>query len=205
MRRVFVAAAVGLVLLGACGRGDNPTVAGGGTTVAEGAEGDAGGSRNEADLTFAQGMIVHHQQAVEMADHVLERGEAADVKALAQRIKDAQSEEIDLIRGWLAEWGEEEAPADTPHGGGDGTDMKAKEEAGAKAKADMEALANAEGAELDKMFLEMMIPHHEQAIAMAETEVEEGEFADAIALAERIISDQRAEITEIQGLLAGRE
>lgn len=179
--------------LAACGANDDPTVADSGGETAPAAAGD---THNEADVAFAQGMIPHHQQAIEMANQVLERGDAPSVKDLAQRIKDAQSEEIDLMRGWLAEWGEEEVD----HGADDPTvDM------GTMPQEDMEALAQASGPDLDKMFLEMMIPHHEGAIAMAETELADGEFADALALAERVVDAQKAEISEIQGLLAGLE
>lgn len=185
MRRMFLALAVtAAVALGACGGADDPVVDDAGATTTA-----AGEERNDADVEFAQGMIAHHQQAVEMSDMVLERGENAEVKALAQRIKDAQTSEIELMQGWLSEWGEDEAAMDH--------DMP-----GQMSEEDMAKLEEASGLELDKMFLEMMVPHHESAIEMAQTEVEDGESSDAKALAERVIEDQTAEIEEIKGLLA---
>ena len=178
----------------ACGSDDDPA-------VEAGTGGEAGSStpeHNDADVSFAQNMIVHHQQAIEMSDMVIEKGENPDVKALAERIKGAQTPEIEILRTWLEEWGEEETPSDDAgHGGmdmgGDDATMMTDDE--------MVELEAAEGAELDKMFLEMMIRHHEGAISMAEAEVEDGEYPDAIELAEKIVDDQSAEIDEMKALL----
>ncbi len=65
----------------------------------------------------------------------------------------------------------------------------------------MSDLMAASGGDWDQMFLEMMTEHHEGAIEMAEVEVDQGENPDAVALAEKIISDQQAEITQMQQLL----
>lgn len=186
MRKLFLAlilsAAVGFT---ACGRADDPVVEDAGATTTE-AEQD----RNDADVEFAQNMIRHHQQAVEMSAMVLERGETAEVKALAQRITDAQTSEIDLMEGWLSKWGEDEEA---------GMDMDMP---GEMSEEDMAKLEAASGRELDKVFLEMMVPHHESAIEMARIELEDGESSEAKTLAERVIEDQTAEIAEIKGLLA---
>ena len=188
MRRMFLALALSAALaFSACGRADDPVVEDAGATTTAADE-----ARNDADVEFAQGMIAHHQQAVEMSDMVLERGENAEVKALAQRIKDAQTSEIELMRGWLKDWGEDETSAE-------------HEMPGQMSEEDMAKLEEASGAELDKMFLEMMIPHHESAIEMAETELEDGEFSDAKDLAQRVVDDQTAEIAEIKALLADFE
>ena len=179
------------VLSAACGSDDDPTVEAGD----DGSGGSAAQQHNDADVAFAQGMIPHHEQAIDMADMVLERGEDAEVKALAEDIKAAQGPEIETLRGWLEDWGEEES-ADAGHGDmggeGDGTMMTDEE---------MEQLEQASGAELDKMFLEMMIRHHEGAIAMAETELEDGEFPPAKQMAQNISDTQQAEITKMKDLL----
>lgn len=192
---LFVALLSVSAVLAACGTNDDLTVSDSGAPTSAS---DVGDTHNAADIAFAQDMVPHHQQAIEMANQVLERGEAPSVKDLAQRIRDDQSEEIDLMRGWLAEWGEEEVD----HGS---DDPSMDTGPGAMRQEDMEALAQASGRDLDKMFLEMMIPHHEGAIAMADTELADGEFAEALALAERIVEAQQAEISEIEGLLAGFE
>lgn len=192
MKKLLIVAVAGLALLAsACGSDDDPTL----EADDNGSTGAAAEAHNEADVAFAQGMIPHHEQAIEMSDMVLERGEHADVKALAEDIKAAQTPEIEILRGWLQEWGEEEAP-DAGHsgmGGGEDATMMSDDE--------MAELEDASGAELDKMFLEMMIRHHEGAISMAEAEVEDGEYPDAIELAEKIVDDQSAEIDEMKALL----
>lgn len=145
---------------------------------------------NDADVEFAQGMIPHHEQAVEMADLADGRAESPEVTDLAERIKAAQDPEIEQMTGWLEEWGQE-VPEGMDHGGMDG--MMSDD--------DMTSLEEASGAEFDEMFLTMMIEHHEGAIAMAETELEDGQNADAKELAQTIIDAQQAEIEEMQGIL----
>lgn len=195
MKKLFALALLLMALVtAACGSDDDPA-------VEAGTGGEAGSSapeHNDADVSFAQNMIVHHQQAIEMSDIVIEKAENPDVKALAERIKGAQTPEIEILRTWLEEWGEEETPSnDAGHGGmdmgGDDATMMTEDE--------MAELEAAEGAALDKMFLEMMIRHHEGAISMAEAEVEDGEYPDAIELAEKIVDDQSAEIDEMKALL----
>ncbi|WP_335622256.1 DUF305 domain-containing protein [Agromyces aureus] len=149
---------------------------------------------NDADVAFAMSMIVHHQQAIEMSDVLLEKdGVDPDVAELAETIKDAQQPEIDTMTQWLDDWGQ---PMDSS--GMDGMDhdgMMMSED-------DMAALESATGAEASALFLEQMIIHHEGAIDMAETQVAEGQNPDAIALAEKIIDDQSAEIQQMRDLLA---
>lgn len=167
----------------ACGRGNDPTMGGGGDS--------SGAEHNEADVSFAQGMIPHHEQAIEMSDMILERGADSDVKALAEDIKAAQGPEIETMRGWLEDWGEKESAAHDM-GDAEGTMMTDEE---------MGNLEKASGADLDKMFLEMMTRHHEGAIVMAETEIKEGKFPPAKELAKNIRDTQQAEITEMKDLL----
>jgi uncharacterized protein (DUF305 family) len=60
-----------------------------------------------SDVMFAQMMIPHHEQAIEMADLALEQAESPEVATLAQDIKAAQDPEIELMTGWLESWGED--------------------------------------------------------------------------------------------------
>jgi len=186
MKRVLAVLALCIaVATAACGTNDDPAVrAEDGATTPQ--------DHNEADVAFAQGMIPHHDQAIEMSTMVIQRGDRDDVKAVAQRIADAQGPEIDLMREWLAEWGEEESPEG---------DMAGHDTSGMMSNAEMEQLQDASGPDLDRMFLEMMIRHHEGAISMAEDELENGQFPAALKLAETIINTQQAEIEEMQGLL----
>lgn len=192
MKKILAAAFLPIVLLlGACGSDDNPTVEG--PRSANGGAGAATGN-NDADVRFAQNMIAHHEQAIEMAEVVLERGQNEKVRALAGRIKAAQTPEIETMRGWLGDWGAKEAM-----GGAGGMDMGGG--AAMMTKDEMANLSGAVGADLDRMFLEMMTRHHESAITMAKTEVEDGKFPAAVDLAKKIITDQQAEVSEMKSLL----
>lgn len=145
---------------------------------------------NDADIDFAMNMIAHHQQAIEMADLVLEKEGVDDrVLNLALAIKEAQGPEISTMTSWLESWGENSMPG-MDHGDGMMSDD------------DMTTLENAAGAEASSLFLEQMIEHHQGAIDMAEQEVDAGENPDAIALAQQIIDAQTTEITTMQELLA---
>ncbi|WP_242087539.1 DUF305 domain-containing protein [Microbacterium lacticum] len=149
---------------------------------------------NDADVMFAQMMIPHHQQAVEMADMILAKdGIDAGVISLAEQIRAAQQPEIEQLEGWLEEWGADsdtESMGGMDHGDGMMTD------------GDMQSLEAATGAEASRLFLEQMTMHHEGAITMAQEEVDNGQNADAVALAQTIIDTQTAEIATMQELLA---
>ncbi len=154
----------------------------------------ADGTFNDADVTFAQGMLPHHQQAIEMAQLAESRAADPRVMDLAARIEAAQGPEIDTLSGWLAEWA-----ADTPTEGGmahGGNDM-----GGMMSEEDMAALMAASGPEFDRLFLEQMIAHHTGAVKMAQTEAAQGKNPDAIAMAETIRDTQNAEISEMRQLL----
>ena len=157
-----------------------------------------GAAFNDADVQFAQGMIAHHEQAIEMADIALDPtiGASAEVQGLATRIKDAQDPEIALMSDWLTAWGQ---PLQMDVSGGH--DMSSME--GVMTAEEMDALGAATSAAFDTMWLEMMIRHHEGAIAMSETVKASGSNADVLGLAEQIITTQQAEIVEMQALLDG--
>lgn len=151
---------------------------------------------NDADVMFAQMMVLHHAQAVEMADIVLASADASpEISALAQQIKDAQTSELATLTTWLEEWGAD------PSGGG-GMDHGAMgSEDGMVSEEDLANLASATGPDVDRLFLEHMIAHHEGAVIMAQDEVSNGRSADAIALAEDVIAVQEEEITTMGALL----
>lgn len=157
--------------------------------------GSADKTFNDADIAFASEMIPHHQQAVEMAALAETRAQSAEVKDLAARIKGAQDPEIRQMTAMLESWGEEAPSADGGHGGhGSMPGMMTDDE--------MSGLMGAQGAQFDRMFLEMMIRHHEGAIEMARTEIADGADPEAKKLAETIARVQQQEIDEMKGLLA---
>ena len=157
---------------------------------------------NDADVMFAQHMIPHHQQAVEMSDIVLaEQGIDPRVTDLATRIKAAQGPEIKQMQDWLGQWGNPPMPPMTPSEGhtmdgmsGNGMGMMSDEQ--------MTALKKANGVEASKLFLTGMITHHEGAITMAQTEIKDGKFAPAVELARSIVTSQQQEIDTMKGILA---
>ncbi len=155
----------------------------------------AGAVSNDADVSFAQGMIPHHSQAVEMATMALKNSSNPAILDLATRIQGAQDPEIDQMRGWLDNWGQEEMATAM-----EGMDHSAE---GMMSDADLTALDATTGAEFDAMFVDMMILHHQGAIAMAKTVMNDGTDPQVRALAEAIISAQEGEIAEMQGLDLG--
>ncbi|MDO9496166.1 MAG: DUF305 domain-containing protein [Nocardioides sp.] len=160
---------------------------------------DSSAAFNDADVTFAQQMIPHHEQAIAIAQLGQGRANSEEVLSLAENIEAAQGPEIETLQGWLETWGE-----DVPSGAMDHGDMGHDSSGAMPGMMDAEEMSDlmaASGAGWDQMFLEMMIEHHEGAIEMAQVEVEQGDNPAAVALAEKIISDQQAEITQMQELL----
>ena len=147
---------------------------------------------NDADAMFASMMIPHHEQAVEMSDTILGKDGIDDqVQALAQQIKDAQAPEIELMQSWLTNWGMSSSGDMSGMGHGDGM----------MSDGDMAALEAADGAEAARLFLEQMIVHHEGAIEMAQTELDQGANEEVIALAQAILDTQTTEIATMENLL----
>ncbi|MGY4544465.1 uncharacterized protein (DUF305 family) [Arthrobacter sp. UYNi723] len=150
---------------------------------------------NDADTMFAQMMIPHHTQAVEMSDMVLAKeGIPAPVTDLATKIKAAQAPEIEKMTGWLTSWNQ---PTEMPTGTPSGHSMS-----GMMGDEDMTALEAAQGTEAAKLFLTQMIAHHEGAIMMAKTESTDGKNAEAVQLSKDIATSQEAEMQEMKDLLA---
>ena len=195
MRRILnstILTVVAAFALTACGGGDS------GESV-----GDGGANFNDADVTFAQSMIPHHEQAVEMAKMAKKHAATPEVKNLADEIESAQGPEIATLKGWLKDWGKEETSGDDSMGGMDhgSDDSGMKDMPGMMSDGDMAGLDKATGARFDQMFLTMMIEHHTGAIEMAKTEQSKGKNADAKALAEQIEAAQTTEIADMKKLL----
>lgn len=193
----MVPIAVGALLLTACGSDSSTSSA----TAADSTSGDF----NDADVTFAQGMIPHHEQAVEMAALALAptAGASPEIQALATAIQGAQAPEIALMTTWLQTWGR---PLDMP--GMEGMDDMAGMDGmdgmdGMMSTEDMASLATLTGTEFDTAWAQMMIEHHQGAIAQAETLKAAGSNADVLLLADQIITAQQAEIDQMQALLDG--
>lgn len=222
MRKTLVIsgiAAASALALSACNSGDQPSgmQMGSSSAPAPASNQQAAGHNND-DVAFAQQMIPHHKQALDMAKMVSSRSTNPKVVDLAGRIDKAQDPEIQQMQGWLTAWGAASSSASAMPGMSDHTmpgmssmpgmgssssmPMPGGSMPGMMSDADMAKLDTMKGAEFDKMWLGMMIKHHQGAVDMAKTELAKGSNADAKALAQKIIDGQQAEITEMQGLLS---
>ncbi len=181
-------ATVALLILVGCGSADEaqPPMPPGSSDASE---------FNDSDVMFAQMMIPHHEQALELSDIALDpRAGASDaVKALATQIKEAQDPEIELMTSLLTAWGQPTAMDPSM----DHSSMMS----GMLSVNELDALSQTQGAELDRQWLEAMIAHHEGAIVMAEDLLQSGVNSELRSLGEQIITSQQAEIDEMRSLL----
>lgn len=209
-RAVLVGAVLtATVALAAC----SGTATGGGTAVAPtNGSVSVNPTFNNADAMFLRMMIPHHEQAVQMASLAQVKATDPDVKQLASRIRTEQTAEIATMKGWLAAWGQPTTmpscpgmhcmPSGTmpsgmmPHG--QMPSGMPSMPPGMMSSADMAKLKAATGSEFDRLFLQMMITHHQGAIMMAQAELAHGTNPDARALAGRIVHTQQAEIARMQ-------
>jgi uncharacterized protein (DUF305 family) len=166
--------------LTACGSSTKSAV----STAAPAAAGAAkAGTFKDGDVTFAQGMIPHHEQAIEMTDMALDpkTGASAALKTIATKIKAGQDPEVKQMTALLKAWGKPMAMDMT------GTEMAAMD--GMMSSKDMTSLGALKGADFDKTWATMMIAHHK------------GANPEVQKLAANIISTQQTEITELQALV----
>ena len=183
----------GVVVLTGCSdgadgsRSDNAGSASSATSATQAAD------FNDADVAFAQGMIPHHEGALVMAEVAVDRATDPRVVELAQRIEAGQDPEIDLMTGWLGDWGQ---PLEDASGDMGGMDHGSDDMGGM----DIEAMPDS-GPEFDRMWLEAMIEHHRGAVQMAQTESRDGLNTETLELAQVITETQNAEIAEMQQLL----
>ena len=150
-----------------------------------------------ADVAFMQGMIVHHQQAVDMADLVEGRSGREELVAIAGRIKASQADEIAFMRGWLTERGEAPAMAGMGHAHHAMMGMASPQ--------DMARLAGLDGVAFERLFLQLMIAHHQGALDMVRDllRVPGTAFDPAQQqFVNDVETDQKAEIERMNALLA---
>jgi len=188
-------------------------------------------AHNAADVNFAELMIPHHQQAIEMATLAGTRAANGQVKTIAERVRAAQGPEITTMTGWLTSWDQPTAvpsttarpmgstsgmggspvPGMTPDPMGSTSGMGGSPSPGMggttspygmMSDAEMGMLQGLTGSAFDREFLTMMIGHHQGAIALARTEKAAGQYRPATDLARSIETSQTGEVTEMQTLLA---
>ncbi|WP_158892311.1 DUF305 domain-containing protein [Amycolatopsis anabasis] len=187
-RRLAFAVVVSALALTGCSGGPDP---------APSAAPPAPEQFNEADVHFANKMIPHLQQSLDMAALADTRAGNERLKALARRIQDVHEPEIARLSGLLESWGQ---PAPEDPG------LHAAEQAGLSGMLtgpDMAGLQAASGAAFDQSFADLMIRHHEGALNLAGQASSAGVNPQSRALAEQISQAQRAEIDELRALKAG--
>lgn len=134
------------------------------------------------EIRFLEGMIDHHMMAVMMAELCISQAMHEELRSMCEEIMATQSQEIELMQGWLADWyGISYEPRMTP---GDTRRM--------------ERLAELSGSEFEITFMEMMIRHHEGAIREAERCLGRAYHEELVQLCENIIAVQQAEIEQMQ-------
>ncbi|MBB5909748.1 DUF305 domain-containing protein [Actinoalloteichus hymeniacidonis] len=183
--------------------GDEPRDA----TESELAAGDRQPVANAADTMFVEMMIPHHEQAGVLTELVPDRSDHRELTSLADRISDAQGAEIGALEGWLDLHDAEATESEHGHGhAGHGEDA----DAGPADHADMPGMATEEqlaelaelaGVDFDRMFLELMIVHHEGAVTMAEEVLSDGADVQVVAMAQDVLVTQVDEIETMRRLL----
>ena len=177
--------AVTLTLTG-CGGADTSA---GSSAAASASPSAPSGPHNAADVTFAQQMVPHHQQALEMVK--LADGHELDpeVKSLADGIERSQSAEVATMSGWLKAWGETVPTSMSEPMNG----MLSEDQ--------MTRLRDTEGdATFQQTWLVFMVQHHQGAIPMAQSEISDGSNPEAIALAREIVRTQEQELGTMGGM-----
>jgi len=156
----------------------------------------------DADVRFMQGMIGHHEQAIEMTALLATRTSSEDMKKLALRIEVSQSDEIKMMQRWLEVRGQQVPSPHALHMHG-ATLMP-----GMLTPEEMERLAAAKGADFDRLFLEGMIKHHGGALIMVKdlfATPGAGQESDIFAFASDVDADQRMEIERMYAMLKERQ
>ena len=161
----------------------------------------ANSSYSPDDLLFLQDMIPHHNQAVQMADLVADRTNLPELVDVAGRIDASQADEIDFMQQWLRQRGER-VPDPTAHQAMHTSHTMA----GMASPEQMAELADSKGTAFDRLFLTLMITHHEGAVTMVEELLEQpGAAYDPILFefTTDITNDQTTEIERMNALLVG--
>lgn len=173
---------------------------------------------SEADVCFVEMMVPHHEQAVEMSeillgkDGVWERGER-----FARYIQAVQGQEVDAMTAWLAAWDVALTDAAEGHAGHAGHSAPAATEGslmpscshdhgavmdGMLTEEEMDSLREADTASAQRLYLELMIPHHEGALTMAEEALAEAENPFVLSSATHVVQEQVSELESIRAMIA---
>jgi uncharacterized protein (DUF305 family) len=216
LSRLGAFALAGAVLLAGCGGDDDaPQAEAAPNIVQPGAPGQPSrtlsadelaalepAAHTDADVAFMQGMIQHHAQALLMTSLVPTRTDSRDLPLLARRMEISQEDEIRQMRGWLEERGEEAPALHRAHGHAHGA-LVGERMPGMASQAELKRLRAARGDAFDRLFLELMIRHHEGALTMVrQLDLNGGAFEPNVgAFARHVEADQAIEIARMESLL----
>lgn len=174
---------------------------------------------DSVDVGFSQDMIVHHDQAVEMSAIAVTESEDDRVRSIAYDILTTQQNQIGQMQGWLSLWGQPTLPTgeymewmtegDHGHGHGHGAGQAEQVSSGPQmpgmaTSEDMADLRAARGPELDVLYLQLMLRHHEGGMPMMEYGEQYASLAAVRNLAGTMVATQQAESTLLRDLLAER-
>ena len=152
-----------------------------------------------AEAGFARDMIVHHAQAIEMAEIVRDRTENDRIKTLATDIALTQQAQIGQMQGWLDLWG---LPVAGPEPAMSWMGMAHEGRMpGMAAREEINRLRTLPPDEADQLFLKLMIPHHKAAVPMANAALEQSDTPVVEDLANAVVGSQQAEIEIMQEML----
>jgi uncharacterized protein (DUF305 family) len=193
-RLALLAASIGTLVLAGCGGGETPDTPDTAVTSAPPARispvpSDA--SYNAADVVFAQEILINLTRATEMARMAKDRATRAEIKALAAKAEKDREPGLILLPRWFEEH-HQPMPETSPRAGQGGGTASAE---------DMAALANAQGADFDRLFLQTMIKNDEAAANLLTAQQWSGMHAPMMSLAHKLTDDQRVEISELRRLL----
>jgi uncharacterized protein (DUF305 family) len=196
--KVFWGAAAVIIVLASCSGPSAPERTG--PTGPSPTHDSRSAEHNAADVAFAEGMIPHHRQAVDMTAMVPSRSTNPDLLVMATHISSDQQAEILTMKGLLAQWGVQDAPShENP------ADHSGMHIAGMVDDATLNKIQSLSGPSFDALWMTSMISHHQGAISMARNEIDQGRSSDAIKLATMIISAQQREIAQMNHLLSVKE
>ncbi|WP_414836297.1 DUF305 domain-containing protein [Candidatus Nanohalococcus occultus] len=140
---------------------------------------------NRNDIMFMNMMIIHHDQAVEMAELSENRTNNSNILEISQNISEAQQEENRVMAEWL-------------RGAGFNRPTRGHRMAGMATAQEMEQLRQSRGREYDLLFSKLMIEHHRGGIQMARAEVQNGRSEKLIDLAQEMVEAQTEEIQRME-------
>jgi uncharacterized protein (DUF305 family) len=174
MRRVLVAVVVVVVVvLTACSGG-----------------GGGAGPLNDADVAFAQGLLVADDHATEVVELVKDHTTRPELTQLADRTLTSRGEEITRLQGWLGRWGKPVEP-------GAGLDPETQVPAGLLSDEQLNQLNEAKGQRFDVAFVDAFTSHHRGVIELAERELREGSLGEVKAFARQVADGRRGEVDEL--------